>query len=385
MKRAPSTCYYSGMAFIALVAALVLSCLTPSLSQPVTASSTEAANVGEGNTVFKFKLNFFASATGFFEVEGYEGVSPVLEMTVGQTYTFDQTQITNWYHPLGFAYYPDGALDDKPEIEDESLVYLINGVQPAENLDGYEPEFFFPREAWQEKNYTVQLTITPEIAAQAQGGEIFYFCHIHAGMSGRIKIVGAEPIGEAVPLPAVPEADAFDIECGTFETAAFAADASPNRCPGQTFLCGGENTRFAQCMHAIDCKMREEMRVNNEPSSPVATFMHQMIPHHENAVNMAKILLKESESLAVDEETEAMLYEIINGQNAQITYMRGWLKENDFASDHNDVYCEPPSQPQEVARVSTATSGATTMTAFSSGAAVALALVAAALNLLVGV
>lgn len=84
------------MAFIALVAALVLSCLTPSLSQPVTASSTEAANVGEGNTVFKFKLNFFASATGFFEVEGYEGVSPVLEMTVGQTYTFDQTQITNW-------------------------------------------------------------------------------------------------------------------------------------------------------------------------------------------------------------------------------------------------------------------------------------------------
>lgn len=131
------------------------------------------------------------------------------------------------YHPLGFAYYPDGALDDKPEIEDESLVvrsssmvpshalrvrttweivwnqwstrnglthtppllatlllpfqYLINGVQPAENLDGYEPEFFFPREAWQEKNYTVQLTITPEIAAQAQGGEIFYFCHIHAG------------------------------------------------------------------------------------------------------------------------------------------------------------------------------------------------------------
>lgn len=78
-------------------------------------------------------------------------------------------------------------------------------------------------------------------------------------MSGRIKIVGAEPIGEAVPLPAVPEADAFDIECGTFETAAFAADASPNRCPGQTFLCGGENTRFAQCMHAIDCKMREEV------------------------------------------------------------------------------------------------------------------------------
>jgi hypothetical protein len=25
--------------------------------------------------------------------------------------------ITNWYHPLGFAYFPDGAHDDKEELE----------------------------------------------------------------------------------------------------------------------------------------------------------------------------------------------------------------------------------------------------------------------------
>jgi len=35
-----------------------------------------------------------------------------------------------------------------------------------------------------------------------------------------------------------------------------------------------------------------------------------MIPHHENAVNMSKILLKSGEKL--DEEFENMLYEIIN-------------------------------------------------------------------------
>ena len=61
------------------------------------------------------------------------------------------------------------------------LQYLINGEQPAENLDGYEPEFFMPKDMWMEKMYTVQLTITPEILAKAQGGIIFYFCHIHGG------------------------------------------------------------------------------------------------------------------------------------------------------------------------------------------------------------
>eukprot|EP00955_Chlamydomonas_euryale_P084852 364013-Chlamydomonas_euryale.AAC.8 len=35
----------------------------------------------------------------------------------------------NWYHPLGFAYYPDGAHEGVDEVEDDSLVYLINGVQ----------------------------------------------------------------------------------------------------------------------------------------------------------------------------------------------------------------------------------------------------------------
>ena len=33
--------------------------------------------------------------------------------------------------------------------------------------------------------------------------------------------------------------------------------------------------------------MNYEMRVE-EHSNPLVVFMHQMIPHHENAVNMAK-------------------------------------------------------------------------------------------------
>ena len=42
------------------------------------------------------KLNFFASDTGYFEVDGYSGVQPELTMKVGETYVFDQTDETNW-------------------------------------------------------------------------------------------------------------------------------------------------------------------------------------------------------------------------------------------------------------------------------------------------
>jgi len=66
-------------------------------------------------------------------------------------------------HPLGFAYIPDGAHVDGDEVEEAELVYKIDGEMPSENLDGYEPEFFWPVDYWLEKTYSVELTITDEI------------------------------------------------------------------------------------------------------------------------------------------------------------------------------------------------------------------------------
>ena len=34
--------------------------------------------------------------------------------------TFDQTHETNWYHPIGFAYFPDGAHGGRTEVMDDS-------------------------------------------------------------------------------------------------------------------------------------------------------------------------------------------------------------------------------------------------------------------------
>lgn len=56
--------------------------------------------------------------------------------------------------------------------------------------------------------------------------------------------------------------------------------------------------------------------------------MHQMIPHHENAVNMAKTLLKDTVA-AADGDIKTLLMDVINTQNFQIHFMVQWLKDND--------------------------------------------------------
>ena len=48
-------------------------------------------------------------------------------MEVGKTHRFIQQDQTNWMHPLGFAYFPDGAHDDVDELEP--------GIAPPGSVD----------------------------------------------------------------------------------------------------------------------------------------------------------------------------------------------------------------------------------------------------------
>ena len=51
----------------------------------------------------------FASDTGYFyNIANHTGSSPDIHVTISQTYTFDQSHPSNWYHPVGFAHEPDG-------------------------------------------------------------------------------------------------------------------------------------------------------------------------------------------------------------------------------------------------------------------------------------
>lgn len=53
-----------------------------------------------------------------------------------------------------------------------------------------------------------------------------------------------------------------------------------------------------------------------------ADFLLMMIPHHQSAIDMARIELEEGE----DEETRAMAQEIIDAQEAEIEAMRAMLE-----------------------------------------------------------
>ena len=125
-------------------------------------------------------------------------------------------------------------------------------------------------------------------------------------MSGRIKIlkdgvpVNSEddpPLGYTYDEPGI-----FDQSCGTFGLDPFQL---PNPvCPAQ-FVCGVDESNqalahFSACIDAMNCRMLAGMTTGIKASSQMALFIHQMIPHHQNAVNMAKALLHENVLVCYD-------------------------------------------------------------------------------------
>ena len=52
--------------------------------------------VKDGSGAIELKWNAYASEWGAYEVTGCPGVNPKLKLTAGVTYTFDQSDETNW-------------------------------------------------------------------------------------------------------------------------------------------------------------------------------------------------------------------------------------------------------------------------------------------------
>merc|ERR1712176_1479582 len=202
----------------------------------------------EGPCVVKVGVDLLAGELGYYIIEGCKGVNPTLHMDVGRTYLFDQSDVSNWYHLIGFSYFPDGAHVGVDELEpviapgnsncDASSscpapMYWMNNEYTGEfsnveslvpvkgsddfGLDAVEPLFFHPLSDWEEYGpFVTSLNFDVEDFDQ----DIFYFCHLHAGMSGRIKLIGSDGsmLNEA-NTPEIPyEYDCvteFDRGCGT--------------------------------------------------------------------------------------------------------------------------------------------------------------------------
>jgi plastocyanin len=333
----------------------------------------------------ELKWNAHASEWGAYEITGCEGVNPKLLIAAGQEYTFDQSHASNWYHPIGFAYIAggahtecvdgDGAMGECPELGGEdagtTIQYYVDDVpvisdESGFGLDAYEPLFFNSQDHWGESAFKVTLNIP----TSAPFTKIYYFCHIHAGMSAEIEITGSA--GGNILNPAVlgreTEASALaifdgiqaadqksvsthDQACGTYNT--FAEDTKSS-CKNSHFLCGdGAGGAYETCLEAIDCKMHHDMAISVEAgASKFATFARQMIPHHQNAVSMAKSLIKfhtaadyANAGAAEDDDhaaAENLARNIINVQNAQIQMLAGWLDANpDLAGTSHKCYDQP--------------------------------------------
>ncbi len=91
--------------------------------------------------MFTSKLAIHESDLGawYFEECGEGNLYPVIGVEIGTSAVFVQEDITNWYHPLGFAYSVDGAHMGKEGVEGEYLTYRVDAEDIG--LDGYEPLF----------------------------------------------------------------------------------------------------------------------------------------------------------------------------------------------------------------------------------------------------
>lgn len=325
-------------------------------------ATCETGTNGTEICTFTVKLDFFASDLGafYFEECGADNPFPIIGIEIGKQYVFDQSDITNFYHPLGFAYHPDGAHVGLPELEEDPyLQYMLNGevvgLEPMHDSMGYEPLFFHsPDEWWDYGEFSVGVKFDKEYEY-----DLFYFCHIHHGMSGRIKLLkDSVPISaKNFPLIAYrhPQPSDYDKGCGTYEMSPY--QLPHPECP-ESFICD-KSSEFAGCLDTMNCYMMAGMTSHaNEVEGDVELFLHHMIPHHINAVNMAKALFKTgtvdctrtrviagatSAPLPSSEDgsdgciLDGILRDIIGNQNYQINVMYGVLQDGGFPKSNDCV------------------------------------------------
>ena len=81
------------------------------------------------------------------------------------------------------------------------------------------------------------------------------------------------------------------------------------------------DTAATKAYRDANAKMHKDMDINYT-NDPDADFIRGMIPHHQGAIDMAKVILEHGK----DEKARKWATEIIREQEREIGEMREWLK-----------------------------------------------------------
>jgi uncharacterized protein (DUF305 family) len=72
-------------------------------------------------------------------------------------------------------------------------------------------------------------------------------------------------------------------------------------------------------------KMHEAMAKMEMTGDPTGDFVRMMIPHHQSAVDMAEVLLKQEN---IDPKIKSIARDIVKSQKKEIESFQKWLKEH---------------------------------------------------------
>ena len=83
---------------------------------------------------------------------------------------------------------------------------------------------------------------------------------------------------------------------------------------------GADTSESSKAFAEVNKKMHKGMTMEFT-GNPDVDFAQGMIPHHQGAIDMAKVVLKYGK----DPEMKKLAEEIIKAQDTEIAFMKGWL------------------------------------------------------------